>query len=251
MKTYVGCCGYCLARSKYYTVFNVVELQETFYDIPDIDKLKRYRYEAPESFAFSLKAWQAVTHPLDLPTWRKAKNVPDKSLSNRYGFLRPTKEVFEAWEKVVEAAEILNAKVVVIQTPPSFGYSEENYRNALEFFSTVDTDRFVIGWEPRGSWLQNLDKVADIVSRFKNVVEIVDPLKRLPTVVKSIAYFRLHGLGEHDVNYRYNYTDEDLERLSIIVKDLSSRNLEEIYIMFNNIYMAQNASRFKQLCIIS
>ena len=244
---YIGCCGYCLARSRYYTTYNAVELQETFYDIPDPRRLKKYRDEAPQGFIFALKAWQAITHPLDSPTWRRARYVPDKSLANRYGFLRPTKEVFDAWEKVVEAVKILDARVVVIQTPPSFSYTEENYRNAVEFFSAIDTDRFVIGWEPRGSWLQNLDRVTEIVSRFRGVIHVVDPLRMLPVVKKSTAYFRLHGLGKGEVNYRYRYTDEDLIKLCSIAKDLK-QSTDELYIMFNNVYMAQDASRFRVMC---
>ncbi|MEM1525890.1 MAG: DUF72 domain-containing protein [Ignisphaera sp.] len=247
MVVYVGCCGFCVTRSKYYLSFNVVELQETFYDLPDIDKLKRYRLEAPQHFVFAIKAWQGITHPLDLPTWKKAKFVPDKSLSNRYGFLRPTNEVFKAWERIVEAAKTLNARVVVVQTPPSFNYNEENYRNAIEFFSTIDAGDLVVGWEPRGTWIQNLDKVTDIVSRFKNVIHVVDPLKFLPAVDKSIAYFRLHGLGPGNVNYRYRYTDKDLENLCNVVSNIFKEK-KDVYILFNNIYMAQDAARFIQIC---
>lgn len=247
MKLYVGCCGFAMARSRYYSIFKVVELQETFYDEPDLDKLKRYREEVPQDFVFTLKAWQAITHPLDSPTWKKAKRLPDKSLSDRYGFLRPTKEVFNAWEKVVEAVKVLNARVVVVQTPPSFGYTEENYRNAIEFFSAVDTDEFIVGWEPRGTWLDNQDKVLEIVSRFRSVVHVVDPLKLRPVLDKPVAYFRLHGLGPGEVNYRYRYTDEDLNRLCKVVLDIASKSVE-VFVMFNNIYMAQDAQRFKGLC---
>lgn len=247
MTVYVGCCGFCMARSRYYLSFNVVELQETFYDLPDVDKLKRYRLEAPQHFVFTMKAWQGITHTLDSPTWKKARFMPDKSLSDRYGFLRPTKEVLEAWEKIVEAAKALNARVVVIQTPPSFGYNEENYRNAVEFFSTIDTGDLVIGWEPRGTWVQNLDKVADIVSRFKSVIHVVDPLKLLPVVDKSIAYFRLHGLGSGDVNYKYKYTDKDLENLCNVVSRILNEK-KDVYVLFNNVYMAQDAARFIQVC---
>lgn len=247
MPVHVGCCGFCMARSKYYLNFNVVELQETFYDLPDIDKLSRYKLEAPQHFVFTMKAWQAITHPLDSPTWKKARFAPDKSLSDKYGFLRPTKEVFEAWEKTVEVAKALNVKVIVVQTPPSFGYTEKNYRNAVEFFSTVDVGDLVIGWEPRGTWIQHLDKVADIISRFNSVVHVVDPLKLLPAVDKPIAYFRLHGLGLGDVNYGYKYTDKDLENLCGVVRRVLIGN-KDVYVMFNNVYMAQDAARFIQVC---
>lgn len=238
---FVGCCGFPISRSRYYRLFNTVELQETFYNPPDLDKLKKYRSEAPENFAFALKAWQAITHPLDSMTWRRARFVPDRKLADRYGFLRPTREVFEAWEKVVEGARVLRARVIVIQTPPSFGYSRDGYKNAVDFFSAVDTGEFIVGWEPRGSWLQNADKVFEIVSRFKNVIHIVDPFKTLPILDRDTVYFRLHGIGKGEVNYRYRYSDDDLKRLSDMVRKYSGK---EVYVMFNNVYMAQDAQRF-------
>ncbi len=243
---FVGCCGFCMSRQKYYTIFDVVELQETFYDPPDPEKLRRLAGEAPPGFVFAMKAWQAITHPLDSPTWKRTRVVPDKSLSDRYGFLRPTKEVFDAWERVVEGAKALNAKVVVVQTPPSFGYTEENYRNALEFFASASTQSFLIGWEPRGTWQQNRDKIADIVSRFRNVIHVVDPFKNLPVVDKETTYFRLHGIGEGEVNYRYKYTDQDLKNLLNIVRRSLERS-KEVFVLFNNVYMAQDAQAFKAL----
>ncbi len=243
---FIGCCGFCVSRSRYYKLFNAVELQETFYDPPDIDKLKRYRSEAPQHFTFTLKAWQAITHPLDSSTWRRARFIPDKGLANRYGFLKPTKEVFEAWEKTIEGARALGARVIVIQTPPSFGYSEENYRNTIEFFSAINTNEFIIGWEPRGTWLQNIDRVVEIVSRFKSVIHVTDPFKNLSTVEKTTVYFRLHGIGEGEVNYRYKYSDNDLENLSRVVVEYERRG-REVYVMFNNVYMLQDAERFKSI----
>uniref|UniRef100_A0A7C4FGE8 DUF72 domain-containing protein n=1 Tax=Ignisphaera aggregans TaxID=334771 RepID=A0A7C4FGE8_9CREN len=243
---YVGCCGFCVARQRYYSTFSAVELQDTFYNPPEPERLRTLASEAPQGFVFAMKAWQAVSHPLDSPTWKRAKAVPDKRLADRYGFLRPTKEVFEAWERVVEGAKALNARVVVIQTPPSFGYTEENFKNAVEFFSSATTASFVIGWEPRGTWLQNIDKVAEVVSRFKNLVHVVDPFKALPAVSNDVAYFRLHGIGEGEVNYRYRYADRDLQRLLETVREVLKKS-REAYIMFNNVYMAQDAQRFKEL----
>lgn len=168
------------------------------------------------------------------------------SLADRYGFLRPTREIFEAWNLVADAAKALGAKVVVVQTPPSFGYNEENYRNALEFFSTAETSHFLIGWEPRGTWSQHREKVAELVSNFEKVIHIVDPFRAEPVVVKKTVYFRLHGIGGGEANYRYKYTDEDLAKLSEIVSGHLRAN-REVYVMFNNVYMAQDGQRFKHV----
>ncbi|ABL78615.1 DUF72 domain-containing protein [Thermofilum pendens] len=241
----VGCCGFPVGRSKYYSMFSAVELQETFYNPPDPEKLAKLRREAPEGFVFTMKAWQAVTHPLDSPTWKRARVKPGKELADRYGFLRPTKEVFEAWELTARAAKALGARLVVLQTPPSFDASDENLRNAVEFFSSVETGDFLLGWEPRGDWLRKPERIAEVVGRFSRVVHVVDPFRSKPVVERPTAYFRLHGIGPGEVNYRYRYTDEDLSTLCSIVSGLGA---EEVYVMFNNVYMAQDASRFKEKC---
>lgn len=247
MKVHVGCCGFSISRKKYYSLFDVVELQETFYDPPNIDKLKVLRSEAPSNFIFTLKCWQAVTHPLSSQTWRRAKHVPDKSLSDKYGFLKPTKEVFEAWNMVLEGAKALDAKVVVIQTPPSFNYNDENYSNAIQFFSVASSSNIVLGWEPRGDWLEKPDKILDVIGRFKNVIHIVDPFRAKPVLIGGKLYFRLHGIGGGEVNYRYKYTDEDLSKLKDMIMDYNVQGAYEFYVMFNNVYMVEDASRFKQL----
>ena len=60
---YIGCCGFCMARQKYYTVFNAIELQDTFYNPLEPEKLKSLASEAPQGFVFAMKVWQAISHP--------------------------------------------------------------------------------------------------------------------------------------------------------------------------------------------
>jgi len=241
---FVGCCGFPVGRRKYYGMFNVVELQDTFYNPPEPGKLARLRQEAPESFTFTMKAWQAITHPVDSPTWKRSRFKPGGELRDRYGYLRPTREVLEAWEQTASAARALQARVVVLQMPPSFTASEENVRNAESFFSTVESREFIIGWEVRGDWPRNLDKLARVLEKFDRVIHVVDPFRLAPAVERGTAYFRLHGIGPREVNYRYKYTDADLERLWEMAEPRSSRG--EVYVMFNNVYMLQDASRFKE-----
>jgi uncharacterized protein YecE (DUF72 family) len=243
-RIFVGCCGFPTGRKKYYTLFNVVELQETFYNPPDVEKLAKLRQEAPEGFIFTLKAWQAITHPTDSPTWKKSKFKPREDHKDKYGYLKPTREVFEAWELTAEAAKTLKAKVVVLQMPPSFNASEENIRNAEDFFSAIETKDFVVGWELRGDWSQNPQNLRRVLEKFEHVVHVVDPFKALPVIERETTYFRLHGIGKGEVNYRYKYTDEDLEKLWNIVQRYAEKST--VYVMFNNVYMLQDAQTFME-----
>ena len=67
-KLYVGCCGFPYARKKYYEYSKVVELQNTFYELPSLEWGRSARREAPEGFVFTIKAWQVITHPHTSPT---------------------------------------------------------------------------------------------------------------------------------------------------------------------------------------
>ncbi len=242
----VGCCGFPRGRRRYYQVFRLVEVQQTFYKPPSMETLRRWREEAPPDFEFTVKAWQVVTHPPSSPTWRKAGLKPEPGKEDRYGYLKPTEENLEAWRRTVEAADALGARIIVVQTPPSFGYSEENMRNAIEFFRRASEYGKLIAWEPRGTWHEHPEAVRKVVEE-TGVIHVVDLLRRWPAVVTKTMYVRLHGLGGREVNYRYKYTDEDLRELARRVSKLCGDGAEEVYVLFNNIYMFDDASRFRDI----
>jgi len=243
MRVIVGCCGIPVSRKRYFETFKLVELQNTFYDLPSDDWAQRFRSEIPPDAIVTIKAWQVITHPHTSPTWRRMKHKPEGNLEN-YGFLKPTKENLLAWDRTRHIANILRARAVVFQTPPSFKYSEENLQNVLEFFRTIYTRELLICWEPRGDWNEHLDAVRKVVEI--GVIHVVDLLKRNPLLNNAqILYTRLHGLGKGEVNYKYKYTDDDLKRL--VEKILSFSGINEAYVLFNNVYMFYDAQRFRDL----
>lgn len=248
MEVRVGCCGWCVRGGKqaYFKRFGAVEVQETFYKLPRPETARRWREQAPDGFVFTMKAWQAVTHPPTSPTWRRAGVTVPKSKQGRYGFLRPTDENLEAWERSMEVAEAMDARVVIVQTPASFGYSRENAGNVEEFFSTVKRGGVEVGWEPRGTWREHLDEVKRLCDRL-DLIHVVDPFRLQPVSRHPTAYYRLHGIGGKEVNYSYKYTAGDLKRLLEMVEAEEERGRERLYVMFNNVAMAEDARRFKRL----
>lgn len=248
MKVHVGCCGFPVSHDKYYHQFKLVELQSTFYQLPQEKTAARWRQEAPSNFEFSMKAWQAITHPSTSPTWRRVK-APLGHAREKYGLLKPTKENFEAWDATLRICRLLNAKVCVIQCPPQFGFSSKNKRNMERFLDNIDRDRLVLAWEPRGDWNDNPMEIERLCER-ANLVHCVDPLRRNPARSSEVCYFRLHGLGTKDLNYSYRYTQDDLARLGKKLRELedeTSRNIQAVYVMFNNISMFSDAKRFASM----
>lgn len=231
----IGCCGFPVAKEKYFKNFKVVELQQTFYQPPQINTAYKWRQQAPSDFEFTLKAWQLITHTTSSPTYRRLKLKIPKDEKKYYGNFKPSDEVFLAWENTDKLACALNSKVIIFQCPVSFKPSTENLKNMKEFFKQIKRRNYLFCFEPRAeSWTEALIK---FVCKDLDLVHCVDPFKMKPLFGK-IRYLRLHGIG----GYNYKYTNNDLGKLLDLVK---TEDLET-YVMFNNVYMFENALKFRQ-----
>jgi len=230
----VGCCGFAAARKKYYASFDVVEVQQTFYQPPRTSTAERWRAEAPEGFEFALKAWQLITHEAKSPTYRRLRlDLTEKEKAECGGF-RTGSVCMNAWETTAEIARILRARVIVFQCPASFRDEPANRKRMADFFSRVNRERFIFAWEPRGPWK---DENVKALCRDLTLVHCVDPFKADP-LAGRIAYFRLHG----KTGYGYRYTTRDLAELSA---KCAAR--AHAYCMFNNVFMFDDARRFRRL----
>ena len=243
-KIRVGCCGFRVSKKKYFQHFSLVEVQETFYDLPNLTKMEKWRRESPSEFEYTLKAWQVITHTKSSPTWKRIKTSLEGSLEN-YGFLKPTVENFKAWVKVLEIAEALKASTIVLQLPPRLELNESTYEAMSKFFSEIDRSGHFIAVEPRNkTWDENRGLMAKLFEKF-NLIHCVDIFKRKPLDTGEAYYIRLHGLNG-ELNYKYKYTDEDLLRLKNMVLNLYDKG-KRIYVLFNNVYMFEDALRFKKM----
>ena len=230
----VGCCGFPINKKEYFKKFSLVELQSTFYEIPaKIETVKKWREGAPKGFEFTLKAFQVITHDSKSPTYKRLK----RKFGNpkNYGFFKPTKEVFEAWEVTREVARALDSKIIVFQCPASFKPEKENIENFRIFFKKIKEKKFIFVWEPRGNWPEDLIKG---LCKELSLIHCVDPFKQ-KSLFGRINYFRLHGKSNY--NLRYEYTSEDLKEL------LKFCNKKENYVLFNNLSMFEDAQRFQAL----
>ncbi|UCG68182.1 MAG: DUF72 domain-containing protein [Thermoplasmata archaeon] len=231
----IGCCGFAKGMKDYHRKFQLVEVQHTFYQPPKLETIKKWRDYAPEDFEFTLKAWQLITHTPKSPTYRRAKIKIEKAKEDKYGSFKPTKEVFDAWEETLRICRVLKAKVVVFQCPASFKPIKENIANMKAFFSSIDRSGLKITWEPRGRWQAEI--IMDLC-RDLELIHCVDPFKDEPLTEKT-AYFRLHGSPPGKKMYNYRYTKKDLKALKGKIS-----GFEEVYCMFNNMFMHENALEF-------
>ena len=215
----VGCCGYPTSMKKYHENFSLVELNTTFYQYPKMSTVLGWRNKAPETFEITVKAHQDISH--------KFKFDIEPSL--------------KAFEQMKEICKALKARILLIQTPGSFRPDKLN--SAQEFLGKIDREGLVVVWETRGSsWDESStrEKLAKMLQEL-DVPHVTDPFRTKPTYTGDVAYFRLHGLGER--MYYYQYADEELRKLHEFVKPLEAGG-KEVYVLFNNLSMFDDALRF-------
>lgn len=233
---FVGTCGWSYLDAKrmfgegwrnafksklqaYASLFDVVEVNSTFYKLPREETAKKWLREAREvnrSFEFTVKVWKRITHEL--------------------GFAEGSLEAYEEFKPIAVA---LDASILLFQTPASFKPTEENIRRLKDFFSSISQD-FNFVFEVRGKEWK--DEIVGSLFSDLGLVHVVDPFRRSPAIRTDFHYFRLHGSPPGKRMYRYKYTREDLEFLKRKVAQF-----EPCYVMFNNIFMYEDALSFKKL----
>jgi uncharacterized protein YecE (DUF72 family) len=227
----IGCCGFAGGMKKYFTKFNVVEVQQTFYHLPTFQTAEKWYSLAPQNFEFCMKAWQGITHPATSPTYRRFRGKLEKR--ENYGFFQQTGEVLRSWRETEKICFQLKAVNVLFQCPASFKPTEKNLENIIWFFKIIKNSKYRFVWEPRGSgWTDDI--ILDICKK-GNLVHCVDPFVREP-VTRDMAYFRLHGSPPGKKMYYYDYTEKDLNKLINLCQSFS-----KVYCLFNNMNMYQNA----------
>ena len=224
--------------AEYVRQFGVVEVQQTFYQPPQISTLERWRADAPADFEFTLKAWMLITHEARSPTYRRLKRELSETERDECGSFQATQIVMEAWEVSRACAEALRARQLLFQCPASFKPTKANIENMRSFFSKIKRpEGLQLLWEPRGGWP---DQTVRELCRELDLTHVVDPFAAR-TITPERCYFRLHGR----TGFRYVYEDDELEELyGMLPRDQTS------YVFFNNVRMREDAARFQQVAMI-
>ena len=221
-------------KQKYAQSFDVVEVQQTFYQPPRVSTLENWRTLVPPGFEFTLKAWQLITHTAKSPTFRRLKIKLTPAELEQCGSFQSTPMVRQAWETTRACARALSASLVLLQCPASFTATSQNIAQMRAFFSSIERDRLKLLWEPRGPWP---DELILSLCQELNLIHVVDPfVSRF--VTGEILYLRLHG-GK---DFRHVFTDEELQKIAHMIPSHQSA-----YVMFNNMAMWNDALRFQNL----
>jgi uncharacterized protein YecE (DUF72 family) len=202
----------CLYLTIYSTFFNSIEVNASFYKIPQQKTVERWSLSVPDSFRFTFKLHQDVTHVRAL----------------YYGEDRVMEFV-----NTIQSIGIKRA-CILVQFPPSL---KANSLSQLEQLlaslhkSYVDFP-FNIAVEFRDPSWYNEDTYALLEHSQASMVLQDIPKSAAPIVLTSSAfvYVRFHGPTG---NYRGSYTDAFLQEYTEYIHDWLNSG-RQVYIYFNN-----------------
>ncbi|MFP4533253.1 MAG: DUF72 domain-containing protein [Desulfobacterales bacterium] len=207
--------------SYYMERFHTVEINNTFYKLPDQNTFRKWRDEAPDGFIYAVKASRYITH------MKKLKD-PEQPVENFLGH-----------------AGCLGDKLgpVLFQLPPRWKLNIDR----LQAFLTGLPEDCQFAFEFRDdTWWD--DRVYELLRRHNAAFCLFDlEGRQTPAVLTAnFTYVRLHG---PERAYRGKYSDSALSEWAEYFKKLINQGLA-VYCYFDNDekgYAAQNALRLKEL----
>ncbi len=206
----------------HYTLhFKSVELNNSFYHLPQRKTLQQWRAAVPVGFVFSAKASRYITH---------MKKLKD-----------PEASIKKFFERITALEETLGP--ILFQLPPHWRYNRER----LERFLASLSREFRYTFEFRDqSWIN--DESCELLTHFDAAFCIYDLDGYLSPreITTDFVYVRLHGPGGP---YRGSYDEQTLSGWAGTISAWARQGLR-VYCYFDNDaagYAPQNALRLQSM----
>lgn len=206
----------------YTKYFDTVELNNSFYRLPEESAVDEWQSSTPSNFVFAVKASRYLTHN------KKLKDPED------------------ALQKFLPRMVRLGAKLgpILFQLPPRWPVNYGRLEGLLELLPT--SFRYVFEFRD-ATWIN--PEVDDLLRRFNAAFCIYELAGyRSPlTVTADFAYIRLHGPGPG--KYQDSYDDPRLRQWARQIENWA-KSLSGVYIYFDNDqsgFAARNALTLKEM----
>jgi uncharacterized protein YecE (DUF72 family) len=189
----------------YSGIFSTVEINNSFYRLPEAETFKEWKKSSPENFLFAVKGSRFITH-------MKKLNVDKETVRNFFA-----------------RAGKLGKKLgpVLFQLPPRWNLNAERLESFLRLLPVKH--RYTFEFRNQ-SWYQ--EEVYQILEKY-NVAFCIYELERHQSPLKKTAdfvYIRLHGPG---AKYQGSYTKKNLQKWAGRIKEWSSKGTD-VYVYFDN-----------------
>lgn len=233
--------------------FPVVEVDTSFYAIPNRVNVEKWCNETPENFRFVLKAYQGMTGHL-------RDDLPYETKNDMFNAFIECADSFKQHGKLAMA---------LVQFPPWFDCSAKN----VQYIRYVKQQlaEFPIAIEFRNqTWYAGEMKERTLhFLQEQNLIHTVcdEPqagsgsVPLVPVATSDKALLRIHGRNIHGwrnsgntqnwrkVRFLYDYNEEELQGLAAHIRTLQNQT-KDVYVLFNNNsgdHAAPNAKRMQQI----
>ena len=224
--------------------FDTVEVNSSFYRMPEAPMSAAWVRRTPKTFLFAVKLYQKFTHP---DMYLARDGVKDWDLS------RDDFDLFRAGIGPIAEAGRLGA--ILVQFPASF-QSDPDTRGYLEWL-LGGLSAYPVAVELRHrSWSDDADATRSILAAHRAAWALIDEPKFRSSVRQEldaavidespIAYVRLHGRnaaewwdhGHRDDRYNYLYSADELTPFSKAAQDAAKRE-KKVMMYLNNHFSAK------------
>lgn len=196
----------------YASLMNTIEINSSFYKIPQASTIKKWAVDVPQNFRFTFKLFREITHNKDLAF--------DPDVVSRF---------FEVVSPVEE-----KKACILVQFPPSI---KLNHFNQLKYLMSVIRENdpgmeWKIALEFRHSSLY-IDEIYELLDEYKMSMVMHDKSPANSPVRDSdtdFVYLRFHGPGG---NYRGSYPDDILDEYADYVSEWLAGG-KMVFVYFNN-----------------
>lgn len=205
---------------RYQEVFDTVEINATFYRLPDPKVFEGWRNKARPGFLYAVKVWRVITHR------RRLKGVED------------------AWAQFVERVRLLGHRLgpLLLQLPPGL---KQDLPLLRDFLALVPSDLFLAVEFRNTSWYA--EEVYTLL-RDHGAAFCIHDHPRIPcprVVTADWTYIRFHGKGRL---YSGAYEEADLKEWAAFIRGLSG--VRRVFAYFNNDFeghAVRNALQLREL----
>ncbi len=214
-------------------LYDFVEVNSTFYSLPELERVRKWKKTVPPNFEFTLRANRELTH---------------------VGMLKPIAKNFKIYEKMLAISNELDGKVIHFQFPPSFEITNKVTKDWREFFASISSSRqsptskgnpkFALEIRNERGW--NSPELSDLIEQY-DIIPTRDASKEegpndLSTSPRSgILYTRVFGQGDHT---KWSFDTQELKDLESKVSEAKARKR---YVTFHNLTMYEDASRMRTI----
>jgi len=202
-----------VSRITYYSsFFNSIEINRSFYKIPQATTVTKWAAAVAENFKFTFKLWKQITHSKEL-------NFKNEDV---YAFF---KSINSSGDK---------KGCLLIQLPP--GLDTINMKQLNKLLSCITEIKTMHHWKiavefRNKSWYNK--PVYDVLNLYKAAIVIHDKLNVATPLIQYTAdfiYVRFHG---PEGNYRGNYTEDFLYDYATYINEWQAAG-KIVYVYFNN-----------------